>query len=146
MRARTAFALALLVATTGLSLATPSPVAAAVPSAQELRLAAGNAMKATLSHHRHAKVCSTPSTHHASCNAIVDLNVSGNISPNTVPWGYGPAALQAAYQLPSASAGSGQTVAIVDASDLRPPKPIWPPTARSTGYPPALPPTAASAR
>jgi hypothetical protein len=31
--------------------------------------------------------------------------------------GYGPASLQAAYKLPSATAGSGQTVAIVDAFD-----------------------------
>ncbi|MEU6093467.1 hypothetical protein [Streptomyces sp. NPDC047079] len=31
--------------------------------------------------------------------------------------GYGPASLQAAYNLPSASGGSGQTVAIADAYD-----------------------------
>ena len=33
------------------------------------------------------------------------------------PSGYGPADLQSAYKLPSATAGSGQTVAIVDAFD-----------------------------
>src|SRR2546423_2679495 len=33
------------------------------------------------------------------------------------PSGYGPADLQSAYALPSATAGSGQTVAIVDAFD-----------------------------
>jgi subtilase family serine protease len=37
------------------------------------------------------------------------------ISRNATPSGYGPATLQAAYALPSSSAGSGQTVAIVDA-------------------------------
>src|SRR6476661_975851 len=35
----------------------------------------------------------------------------------TAPTGYGPADLQSAYKLPSASAGAGQTVAIVDAFD-----------------------------
>jgi subtilase family serine protease len=35
----------------------------------------------------------------------------------TAPTGYGPADLQSAYKLPSASAGTGQTVAIVDAFD-----------------------------
>jgi subtilase family serine protease len=37
--------------------------------------------------------------------------------PNATPAGYGPADLQAAYKLPSANAGAGQTVAIVDAYD-----------------------------
>ena len=35
----------------------------------------------------------------------------------TAPAGYGPSDLQSAYNLPSATAGSGQTVAIVDAYD-----------------------------
>src|SRR5207248_8848239 len=35
------------------------------------------------------------------------------------PSGYGPADLQAAYTLPSSTAGAGQTVAIVDAYDDR---------------------------
>jgi subtilase family serine protease len=39
------------------------------------------------------------------------------LSPNTPPSGYGPSDLQSAYNLPSATAGSGQTVAIVDAYD-----------------------------
>jgi subtilase family serine protease len=39
------------------------------------------------------------------------------IAPHLTPAGYGPADLQSAYALPSASAGSGQTVAIVDAFD-----------------------------
>ena len=40
-------------------------------------------------------------------------------SPDAAPTGvgYGPASLQAAYKLPSATAGSGQTVAVVDAFD-----------------------------
>src|ERR1051325_5067533 len=42
----------------------------------------------------------------------------GNAAPVAQgPSGYGPADLQSAYALPSATAGSGQTVAIVDAFD-----------------------------
>jgi hypothetical protein len=40
-----------------------------------------------------------------------------NLSPDVVPAGYGPADLQAAYQLPSSTAGLGQTVAVVGAFD-----------------------------
>jgi subtilase family serine protease len=36
---------------------------------------------------------------------------------NATPSGYGPADLQSAYALPSATAGTGQTIAIVDAGD-----------------------------
>lgn len=52
----------------------------------------------------------------AHCNAIqIDASTSG-VKPNaSSPSGYNPADLQSAYKLPSASAGSGQTVAIVDA-------------------------------
>ncbi|GAA2005998.1 S53 family peptidase [Catenulispora subtropica] len=39
----------------------------------------------------------------------------GFAQPNATPAGYGPANLQSAYKLPSSTAGSGQTVAIVDA-------------------------------
>ncbi len=37
--------------------------------------------------------------------------------PSSAPPGYGPADLQSAYSLPSSTAGSGQTIAIVDAYD-----------------------------
>jgi subtilase family serine protease len=39
----------------------------------------------------------------------------GLVQPALTPSGYGPADLQSAYKLPSSTAGSGQTVAIVDA-------------------------------
>jgi Ricin-type beta-trefoil lectin domain len=39
------------------------------------------------------------------------------LAPNATPSGYGPSDLQSAYNLPSGSAGSGQTVAVVDAYD-----------------------------
>jgi subtilase family serine protease len=39
----------------------------------------------------------------------------GLVQPALTPSGYGPSDLQSAYKLPSSTAGSGQTVAIVDA-------------------------------
>jgi subtilase family serine protease len=41
--------------------------------------------------------------------------LTGLLGSNATPAGYGPADLQSAYALPSTTAGSGQTVAIVDA-------------------------------
>jgi hypothetical protein len=40
------------------------------------------------------------------------------VSPQTTPSGFGPADIRSAYALPSGNAGSGLTVAIVDAYDL----------------------------
>jgi subtilase family serine protease len=40
---------------------------------------------------------------------------NGKVSSNSTPQGLNPADLQSAYKLPSSTAGSGQTVAIVDA-------------------------------
>ncbi|HEY9389294.1 MAG TPA: hypothetical protein VIR27_05915, partial [Mycobacteriales bacterium] len=59
----------------------------------------------------------TPGT--AACHAKVRTDVvqPDSLAPNALPSGYGPADLQDAYNLPSATAGSGQTVAIVDAFD-----------------------------
>ena len=58
--------------------------------------------------------CAAPAKGTAACNAI--LKTHGHTGPNgSTPVGYGPADLRSAYSLPSATAGSGQTVAIVDA-------------------------------
>lgn len=43
--------------------------------------------------------------------------VMGKSTGNATPSGYGPSDIQSAYALPSSTAGSGQTVAIVDAYD-----------------------------
>jgi hypothetical protein len=76
----------------------------------------------------------TPKPGHASCQAIVDPTpetlIRGPLRAGTdrsaaspalegggVGGGFSPANLRSAYNLPSASAGSGQTVAIVDAYD-----------------------------
>jgi hypothetical protein len=55
----------------------------------------------------------------ASCLALARTDVTGGrgVQPNATPSGYGPTDLQSAYALPSATAGSGATVALVDAFD-----------------------------
>ncbi|WP_328997780.1 carboxypeptidase regulatory-like domain-containing protein [Kribbella sp. NBC_00709] len=56
----------------------------------------------------------------AVCMAMHRTDVQpakGRLAPHVVPGGYGPAALQSAYALPSATAGADRTVAIVDAYD-----------------------------
>ncbi len=68
--------------------------------------------------HRTIHSCAVATAGHASCNAILYANVSskGHVNPNaSSPSGFFPADLQAAYALPSSTAGVGQTVAIVDA-------------------------------
>jgi len=63
---------------------------------------------------QHVKVCPIAHAGFARCNAI--LVVTGLNTPNgSSPSGYNPSDLQSAYSLPSSTAGSGQTVAIVDA-------------------------------
>src|SRR5919197_1148525 len=57
-------------------------------------------------------VCGAVPIGYARCFSLVWSNATA-----AGPSGYGPADLQSAYKLPSATAGSGQTVAIVDAFD-----------------------------
>lgn len=59
--------------------------------------------------------CGAPAAGFARCFAKVVTD--GHSAPAATPSGYGPADLQSAYNLPSSTAGSGQTVAIVDAYD-----------------------------
>ncbi|MFE9453033.1 hypothetical protein [Streptomyces sp. NPDC006739] len=56
---------------------------------------------------------------HVAClaEARTDVVQHLGVRPNTAPSGYGPSDLQSAYNLPSSTAGSGRTVAIVDAMD-----------------------------
>jgi subtilase family serine protease len=55
---------------------------------------------------------------HAGLTLVrTDVTPRHGIQPQAAPAGLGPADLQSAYALPSSSAGSGQTVAIVDAYD-----------------------------
>ena len=67
--------------------------------------------------HRNVPICSAPVTGDGACDAIRHdrLTAAGRVVPNATPAGYGPADLQSAYVLPSATSGVGQVVAIVDA-------------------------------
>ncbi len=65
-------------------------------------------------------VCDAPAAGAASCNALLVTNSSGQAfngqaSASSSIAGYHPSDLQSAYDLPSSTAGTGQTVAIVDA-------------------------------
>jgi hypothetical protein len=67
-------------------------------------------------------VCPPATPGHAECLALhrtdVPLLAASSVTPASPPRGYGPVDLQSAYNLPGANAGSGLTVAIVDAFDL----------------------------
>jgi len=67
----------------------------------------------------HEKVCRAVTGRSARCNSDVVTDANGNPLVTSAPAGYGPADLQSAYGLAtqSASAGVGQTIAIVDAYD-----------------------------
>ena len=67
-------------------------------------------------------VCPAPTPGTAQCLALVRTDVAAQpasgVAPLATSGGYGPADIQSAYALPSASAGTGLTVAVVDAGDL----------------------------
>jgi Putative Ig domain len=70
-------------------------------------------------HHDYAAACAAATAGRMSCMALVRTNVTAHAlaaAPDAIPGGvgYGPSQLQSAYALPSSTAGSGQTVAIVD--------------------------------
>jgi subtilase family serine protease len=71
--------------------------------------------------HPTQRACAVAAPGHAACKALLrtDVQVSASAvhTDAATPSGLFPADLQSAYKLPSASAGSGQTVAIVDAFD-----------------------------
>ena len=67
-----------------------------------------------------AHSCQAPSKPgYASCLAVVRTDIASPAKRGltAAPSGYGPSDLQSAYKLPSATAGAGRTVAIVDAFD-----------------------------
>ncbi len=66
-------------------------------------------------HLRSRDVCTTARRGYAHCNSKVLVRPSGYTLAATSPSGYGPAQFQTGYGLPSATAGAGQTIAIVDA-------------------------------
>jgi subtilase family serine protease len=62
-------------------------------------------------------VCASVADGSARCHARVVTDAKGNPAVTAAPAGYGPADLQSAYGLPSATAGAGKVLAIVDAYD-----------------------------
>ena len=97
----------------------PVPSALAVASGSHATASTGVSTTAAV---RHA--CATPTTPGtAACMSLVRTDVAQKNQARLIPLqapsgvGYGPSSLQSAYKLPSASAGHGQTVAIVDAYD-----------------------------
>jgi subtilase family serine protease len=66
----------------------------------------------------HARVCPGPAAPgEARCHSLVRIDNFGQPLPTVSPSGLVPANLVAAYNLPSSTAGVGQTIAIVDAYD-----------------------------
>src|SRR5262252_1646476 len=61
--------------------------------------------------------CGGVAAGYARCHAILSRPAGKPTFIGTAPAGYNPAQLLSAYRLPSAGAGAGQTVAIVDAFD-----------------------------
>jgi hypothetical protein len=105
---------AVVSAAVGLAVAVSSTAAAAIPTSSS----------SSASTHQTQRLCSAPKKGYAACMAIRQVNPNepagiapGSVSPDVTPSGYGPSSLQSAYALPSGTAGSGQTVAIVDAYD-----------------------------
>jgi subtilase family serine protease len=89
----------------------------AVALVAALPLALAPAASSVNSHASYRAVCPEAGLAAAHCHAAVITDNNGNPNATAAPTGYGPPQFQTAYSLPSATAGSGQTVAIVDAYD-----------------------------
>ncbi len=67
-------------------------------------------------------VCGPATPDTWQCLALRRTDIAGrpasDVSATSAPFGFGPADLASAYALPSSSAGTGMTVAVVDAYDL----------------------------
>lgn len=100
----------LISATAAVGLALP---AASVASASTAPVRDASAAPSTMSG------CQTARPGFMACLDLIRTDVHGVLAdamaPGATPSGYGPSQLQSAYKLPSSTAGSGETVAIVDA-------------------------------
>lgn len=96
-----------------------SPSAAAsraVPATATAKAPKAAAGAAGAAHRRSQRVCAkTTKPGAVACDAYVVVNAQNQPLATATPSGFGPASLQSAYNLPSATAGSGKTIAIVDA-------------------------------
>lgn len=106
---------ALLSACNGGSATPPSFPAAPQQPASTHNVAPQSSAHSAIGHGTSHAVCGSAASGEARCHAKVrdDVGSFGTAGPT----GYNPADLQSAYALPSATAGAGQTVAIVDAYD-----------------------------
>jgi hypothetical protein len=98
---------------------TMTPSAGSVTPGTAVRPNAGNTPRPA-AHPTKRGCAATVKAGYATCFAIKRTDVAGHVglfAATTTPPGYGPADLQSAYALPSATAGAGETVAIVDAYD-----------------------------
>ncbi|MGH3381702.1 MAG: S53 family peptidase [Actinoallomurus sp.] len=96
-------------------------VLALVPFLSAAASAAPQAAPASATAHPFHHACATVKAGQAHCDALVRDDVATSAqtlrAKLAAPSGLSPANLQSAYKLPSSTAGSGQTVAIVDAYD-----------------------------
>jgi hypothetical protein len=100
-----------------------APAAQAAPVRAERAVAAAPASRSA----QFQRSCAEPIPGRSSCFALRRTDVvepvgmqaaavrPADVSPNVVPAGLGPSSLQSAYNLPSATAGAGQTVAVINA-------------------------------
>jgi hypothetical protein len=121
-RAWTVSASSLALAAAGLAFAgaaSAQPTTHSQPAAQ-VRAAARSAVNVR-DYKRACPVATKPGR--MACMVLVRTNVKQQaqhlLAPDAAPvgFGYGPPSLQAAYRLPSSTAGAGETVAVVDAMD-----------------------------
>ena len=81
----------------------------------------GNGPVAPAAHGKFARVCGDVQAGHVRCHSLVRIDIlplaQSQVQQPAQVLGYHPSDLQSAYSLPGSSAGSGQTVAIVDAYD-----------------------------
>jgi hypothetical protein len=94
----------------GLSCIVLAGCGATVPSTSQGSVGVTSGLESTIQGGRRA--CAQPNPQHSECNVRIEKS---GLPAELVGWG--PSDLQAAYNLPSTSGGSGQTVAIVDAYD-----------------------------
>jgi hypothetical protein len=82
---------------------------------------AAQSVASASNHPDYDRACAAARAGHMACLALIRTGLRHDLQsaarPDAAPsgYGYGPSSLQSAYALPSSVAGSGQTVAVVDA-------------------------------
>jgi hypothetical protein len=121
--ARTGLFVASAAALAAASLASAAGASAQTVTPHHMTAAAHRPNITVTSKHDYTRACVAAKPGHMACMVLVRTNVKQFRQPKAIPQaaptgvGYGPPSLQGAYALPSSSAGTGQTVAIVDSYD-----------------------------